>query len=100
MSCGSVPVLLNNTQSSENFNNNNSKQDLIGADSKCDRRRPPLRLFRRYGAPFIWLEKWEEVPNLIAEESKLSQEVKLMRRQEVMRWYRDFLKAMRAKFVQ
>ena len=97
MSCGSVPVLLNNTQLPENLTN---KWSLMGVEtSKCDRR-APLRLFRQYGAPFIWLNKWEDVPRLIAEETKLSQEAKVMRRQEVMRWYRDFLKSMRARFVQ
>ena len=121
MSCGSVPVLLNDThhhaasqqqqpQQQQQENNINSKQENINNDnlsnaaayaaSKCDRRRAPLRLFRQYGAPFIWLEKWEDVPNLIAREAKMSQEVKLLRRQEVMRWYRDFLKSMRTKFVQ
>ena len=87
MSCGSVPVVLNETSTTSPVVND-----------RCDRK-TSLRLFRRFDAPFIWVDRWSDVPRLIAEESTLSQEAKMMRRQEVMKWYRDFLKAMRMRFV-
>jgi len=89
MSCGSVPVVLNATGSNEKTSENGDK---------CDRK-TNLRLFRRFGAPFIWLEKWSQAPNLIVRETMLPQETKVARRQEVLKWYRDFLKAMRMRFV-
>lgn len=106
MSCGSVPVVLNET-TLDGFDekmkltvivNDKTKPTSVVSD-RCDRK-SFLRLFRRYGAPFFWVDKWSDVPNLIAEEMALSQEVKMMRRQEVMKWYRDFLKAMRMRFVE
>lgn len=83
MSCGSVPVVLNVTNNSSN--------------NKCSQ--TSLRLLREFNAPFIWLESWKDLPPIIANEFSLTQEEKIMRRQDVVRWYQDFLRAMRQRFL-
>ncbi|XP_071809882.1 ribitol-5-phosphate xylosyltransferase 1-like [Asterias amurensis] len=50
----------------------------------------PLRLLKQYNAPFIYIKDWQQLPQVLLEESKKSPREISQRREELLRWYGQF----------
>ena len=61
--------------------------------------RGPLQLLKAYKAPFIFIQDWNELPRILEEEKRLTQEQLSERRRNILKWYKDFKAKMRDEFV-
>ncbi|KAG9490382.1 hypothetical protein GDO78_005972 [Eleutherodactylus coqui] len=60
----------------------------------------PLQLLKSYGAPFIFINSWKELPLIINHEKNMSLQEKIQRRKRVLEWYRQFKLKLKHKFIQ
>ncbi|XP_039262920.2 ribitol-5-phosphate xylosyltransferase 1-like [Styela clava] len=88
MELGSIPVI----------------EDVV-SEGTCDYNEnknysSPYRLLKKYGAPVIFVKNWEnELPNIVQEFQEMTHRAKVRSRINLIRWYVDFKKAMRDKFL-
>ena len=83
MQMGSLPVLEERLS------------HVKGKKSSCDQS-SAYRLLKRHGAPVLFVSNWtRELPSLIQRELQLSQQHKILRRKQLVSWYRDFKVKMR-----
>ncbi|XP_013401373.1 UDP-D-xylose:ribitol-5-phosphate beta1,4-xylosyltransferase-like [Lingula anatina] len=59
----------------------------------------PLQLLKEYGAPVIYVKKWEELPDILKAEQKMSISKVIERRTRVLNWYKEFLLKTEEYFV-
>lgn len=76
---GSVPVI----------------EDVRTSDQCSDR---TLRVLKDRNAPFIYVKDWSELPEIIRKEMKLTPEMIIERRKNLIEWYRRFKKDLRQLF--
>lgn len=86
-SCGSVPVVEDVTTPG-NCGNSSAHNAA------------PLRLLKSFGAPFIFIKSWQELPAIINREKNMSLQQKIERRKRILEWYRQFKLKMRQKFTE
>ncbi|KAM5173118.1 ribitol-5-phosphate xylosyltransferase 1 [Mantella aurantiaca] len=60
----------------------------------------PLRLLKLFGAPFIFLKSWKELPSIINKEKNMSLQEKIQRRKLILEWYRQFKLKLQRKFTE
>ncbi|KAJ8262366.1 hypothetical protein GJAV_G00165610 [Gymnothorax javanicus] len=60
----------------------------------------PFRLLKAFGAPFLFLRDWAELPALLERERRMTVEMKVERRRRLMEWYGNFRNSMKERFVQ
>ncbi|XP_040200039.1 ribitol-5-phosphate xylosyltransferase 1 [Rana temporaria] len=60
----------------------------------------PLRLLKFYGAPFIFVKSWKELPSIINKEKNMSLQEKIQRRKLILEWYRQFKLKLQQKFTE
>ncbi|XP_072002708.1 ribitol-5-phosphate xylosyltransferase 1 [Engystomops pustulosus] len=60
----------------------------------------PLQLLKSYGAPFIFIKSWKELPAIINQEQNLSLQEKIQRRKRILEWYRQFKLKLKHKFIE
>lgn len=60
----------------------------------------PLRLLKLFGAPFIFLKSWKELPSIINKEKNMSLQEKIQRRKQILEWYRQFKLKLQRKFIE
>ena len=66
----------------------------------CDSgKNSPLRLLKEYNAPLIFIDDWNDLNSVLESESKLSLEIKIKRRKKILKWYDDFKRKMKNRFV-
>lgn len=68
----------------------------------CDRtsRHSPLRLLKKHNAPLILVKNWQELHDVLLEESQRTLVQKVERRLSAVRWYSDFKKKMKQEFIE
>ncbi|PIK47415.1 putative transmembrane protein [Apostichopus japonicus] len=76
---GSVPVI----------------EDVRTSDQCSDR---TLRVLKDRNAPFIYVKDWSELPEIIRKEMKLTPEMIIERRKNLIEWYRQFKQDLRQLF--
>ena len=59
----------------------------------------PLRMLKRMNAPVIYIKSWKELPELIANERKLSFDYVIKRRTKLVHWYEKFKFHLRDYFI-
>jgi len=59
----------------------------------------PLRLLKKYGAPFIYIKNWAELPEIIKKEEEMTLEQVIDRRKNMLTWYESFKTKMKERFV-
>lgn len=60
----------------------------------------PLRLLKAWGAPFLFLHDWAELPALLQRERAMTAEEKVERRRRLLEWYTTFRSRMKERFTQ
>lgn len=67
----------------------------------CDRlsTNSPLRLLKMYDAPLILIKTWKDLQNVLYEESQHTLGYKVERRLAAVRWYADFKRKIKQKFI-
>ena len=55
----------------------------------------PFRLLKQLNAPFIFIQDWKELPRIIDQETKMSVDETVRRRQKLIAWYEEFKDKMR-----
>lgn len=60
----------------------------------------PLQLLKSYGAPFIFIKSWKELPTIISQEKNMSLQEKIERRKRILEWYRQFKLKLKHKFIE
>lgn len=73
----------------------------VATPGKCrdDDKVSPLYLLKKFGAPFIYVKDWRELPRILENEKRLTHEQIVERRQKILSWYASFKEALRDKFV-
>ncbi|XP_038054499.1 ribitol-5-phosphate xylosyltransferase 1-like isoform X2 [Patiria miniata] len=61
--------------------------------------REPLRLLKRFQAPFIFLKDWNQLPEILKEESRKTPQEIYQRREELLRWYDNFRAELKQVFL-
>ncbi|XP_003798574.1 UDP-D-xylose:ribitol-5-phosphate beta1,4-xylosyltransferase [Otolemur garnettii] len=59
----------------------------------------PLRLLKAMGAPFIFIQNWEELPAVLEKEKTLILQEKIERRKILLQWYQHFKSELKMKFT-
>ncbi|XP_013378733.1 UDP-D-xylose:ribitol-5-phosphate beta1,4-xylosyltransferase [Lingula anatina] len=59
----------------------------------------PLQLLKEHDAPVIYVKKWEELPDILKAEQKMSISKVIERRTRVLNWYKEFLLKTEEYFV-
>ncbi|XP_064486961.1 ribitol-5-phosphate xylosyltransferase 1-like isoform X2 [Ornithodoros turicata] len=60
----------------------------------------PLRLLKKYGAPFVYVRNWTvELPRVLERERRLSVQEKVKRRRNLIAWYEGFKRSMKEELV-
>lgn len=59
----------------------------------------PLRILKELNAPVIYIKDWQTLPELLKQESRLSDHDKAKRREDLLLWYENFKVSMREKMV-
>ena len=59
----------------------------------------PLRLLKRYNAPFIFVKSWDELPGIIRHELRLFLPEIVQRRKRLVKWYEHFKQEIREHFL-
>ena len=75
-------------------------EDVV-TPGECDRQSSasPLRLLKKYGAPIILIKRWQDLQNVLFEESQRTLGYKVERRLAAVRWYANFKKKIKQEFV-
>ncbi|XP_072257384.1 ribitol-5-phosphate xylosyltransferase 1 [Pyxicephalus adspersus] len=60
----------------------------------------PLWLLKSFGAPFVFLKSWKELPAIINKEKNMSLQEKIQRRKKILEWYRQFKLKLQRKFIE
>ncbi|XP_075712977.1 ribitol-5-phosphate xylosyltransferase 1 isoform X2 [Rhinoderma darwinii] len=60
----------------------------------------PSQLLKSYGAPFIFIKSWKELPAIINLEKNMSLQEKIQRRKRILEWYRQFKLKLKHKFIE
>ncbi|KAM9311680.1 ribitol-5-phosphate xylosyltransferase 1 [Gastrophryne carolinensis] len=85
-SCGSVPV-VEDVMTPGNCGNSSGHSTA------------PLQLLKSFGAPFIFIKSWKELPGIIRREKSMSLHEKIQRRKRILEWYRQFKLKMKETFT-
>lgn len=104
MSMGSVPVIedvdpTNNCQSPVDKHFILSSQ-LGTAHEPTEFVSGPHRLLRSLDAPVIFIKNWNELPDILAKERKLSFKQLVERRKHLVQWYALFQKTLHQSFLE
>ncbi|XP_073507771.1 ribitol-5-phosphate xylosyltransferase 1 isoform X3 [Phyllobates terribilis] len=60
----------------------------------------PLQILKSYGAPFIFIKSWKELPAILNQEKNMSLQEKIQRRKKILEWYRQFKLKLKHKFIE
>ncbi|CAL4187017.1 unnamed protein product, partial [Meganyctiphanes norvegica] len=80
LSCGSTPVI-----------------EDVRPGGRCDAN--VWRLLKKMDPPVVWIKSWKQLPQILARETKYSEQYLVKRRERVFQWYEWFKIKMRDRFV-
>ena len=59
----------------------------------------PLRLMKLHKAPFIFIKNWKDISNVMKKELLLNYSQIVQRREEVVKWYKEFKENICSQFI-
>ena len=59
----------------------------------------PLRLLKRYRAPFIFIRDWNHLPEILDKEARKTPQEISQRREELLKWYDKFRAELKREFL-
>jgi hypothetical protein len=97
---GSVPVVEDNfVDSSCDTSPDPLLLRNVTSNGTTERLSVPLRLLKRYNAPFIFVKSWDELPDIIRRELRLFLPEIVQRRKRLVDWYEHFKQEIQEHFL-